>query len=319
VLSSPLCLFSVTIPRVTVSHRSISGYAHSRGVRPEIAHLTLRRYEDISFRILANWLQPIPLPPATDLVQFLDSPLPDESKLPISQAQYSNLISRNTSDYCAPDHLDRLFRISNTQSCEDIWLPIISAIKTPAPSSSEYLSENLYIHFWDTNICKPLQLVLPEGSPLRDSSRHTSTGMKRPDFGYLMDSICVFRGEEKGPSTPGDPKAELTEKLKWIYDPAPYVLGITFQTTASLSHLLTTLMIHAGYYASADRVTFTVLQKPAAQFQHATVLDIGACDLRLQRERIKNIARLVRIMPLIKSIAKIVAWSGSAEFITLTK
>jgi hypothetical protein len=38
----------------------------------------------------------------------------------------------------------------------------------------------------------------------------------------------MFRGEEKSPTNPKDPRAELVDKLIWNYDPADYVLGGLF-------------------------------------------------------------------------------------------
>jgi hypothetical protein len=59
-----------------------------------------------------------------------------------------------------------------------------------------------------------------------DSNEQTSTALLRLDFGVLIDGVCVFRGEEKVPRYHGpQPKDELIQKLTWMYDPAPYILG----------------------------------------------------------------------------------------------
>jgi len=54
-----------------------------------------------------------------------------------------------------------------------------------------------------------------------------STGNDQPDYGLILNHVCLFRGEEKSPSSNEDPKSELRNKLVWTYDPAPYVLGKT--------------------------------------------------------------------------------------------
>ena len=47
----------------------------------------------------------------------------------------------------------------------------------------------------------------------------------RPDYAFLVNNLCPFRGEEKAPESNADPKQELADKLAWAYDPAPYVFG----------------------------------------------------------------------------------------------
>jgi hypothetical protein len=47
----------------------------------------------------------------------------------------------------------------------------------------------------------------------------------RPDFALLVQNVCVFRGVEKGPENREDPRAELVDKLSWVYKPAEYILG----------------------------------------------------------------------------------------------
>lgn len=65
--------------------------------------------------------------------------------------------------------------------------------------------------------------VLEHLIPAGRSSR--STGSLCPDYAFLLRELCPFRGEEKPPGSREDPKAELSDKLAWAYDPAPYVLG----------------------------------------------------------------------------------------------
>ena len=79
--------------------------------------------------------------------------------------------------------------------------------------------------FWDDNIRKLLEHLIPEGKTIRNGNQHTEKRKLRPDFGFLLKKICPFRGEEKGPDNSEDPKAELADKLNWVYDSAPYMLG----------------------------------------------------------------------------------------------
>ncbi|GMF09120.1 unnamed protein product [Phytophthora lilii] len=48
----------------------------------------------------------------------------------------------------------------------------------------------------------------------------------RPDYLFIVDSVCVFRGEEKAPGEQIDtPRRELFHKLIWSYGDAPYLFG----------------------------------------------------------------------------------------------
>jgi len=70
-----------------------------------------------------------------------------------------------------------------------------------------------------------MQALAPSGVSIRDSNHHMSTASQRPNFGFLYHEVCPFRGEESAPSDPGDPRAQLADKMIWTYVPAPYVLG----------------------------------------------------------------------------------------------
>ena len=59
-----------------------------------------------------------------------------------------------------------------------------------------------------------------------NSNQGTATGLFRPNFGLLLTDVCIFRGEEKRVAFTGDtPKEGLRVKTRWVYDPAPYILG----------------------------------------------------------------------------------------------
>ena len=61
---------------------------------------------------------------------------------------------------------------------------------------------------------------------IRDCNCNTSPALKRPDYSFLSKNKRVFRGEERGSEPAGDPERELVDKLRWIYDPLPYFLGL---------------------------------------------------------------------------------------------
>ena len=44
-------------------------------------------------------------------------------------------------------------------------------------------------------------------------------------FALIQIFYGALRGEEEAPDNPKGPKQELTDRLGWAYDPAPYISG----------------------------------------------------------------------------------------------
>lgn len=182
---------------------------------------------DISTDILRHWSKKskLSLPSISGLPGLLDKPLPHDEKIPLTRIQFDNLLSgvTETKDFCYRDDVERLFRISDAEVSEILHLIFYNAaVQHPPPEDG---TEASFHSFWDDNIRKILELLVPSGKSIRDSSRRTSTQKNRPDYGFLKDNVCPFRGEEKTPESRDDPKAELSDKLTWVYSPAPYVFG----------------------------------------------------------------------------------------------
>jgi hypothetical protein len=80
--------------------------------------------------------------------------------------------------------------------------------------------------FWDNNI-RNILFSCTHAKNIRHGSEGGEPGQFRPDFGLLLDDVCVFRGEESSRIFTGKhPKDELKDKTRWVYDPAPYILGM---------------------------------------------------------------------------------------------
>lgn len=197
--------------------------------RPRLGHMNDRLGNnqpgrDITGDILSRWSKQLErLPSPTELRGFLDEPLSEDEKVPLKGEDFEQLLSSLPHDICTKDDVGILFRI-----CDSDWSPSLRSFFshvimnfTPPDSGSEAS----FITLWDDHIRKLLQLLLPTGLSIRDSSFHTSTRKLRPDYGFLLGNVCLFRGEEKSPTSMDDPKAELRDKLTWIYDPAPYIFG----------------------------------------------------------------------------------------------
>ncbi|KAF8630512.1 hypothetical protein AX17_005404 [Amanita inopinata Kibby_2008] len=161
------------------------------------------------------------LPELAELKQVLDAPLEDDEKIPISPCLMEALVSSpfELADICTLDDVKLLFQAGYGETpLDEIFFTVI---KSPPMTGTE----NSFHSFWDQNVRDILEIVVPCGRSMRNSSRHTAAWSLRPDYAFLLDKICPFHGEEKGPEDNESPKAELAKKLAWAYEPAPYILG----------------------------------------------------------------------------------------------
>jgi hypothetical protein len=149
------------------------------------------------------------------------------------------MISDDITDWTTEADVGMLFRRDEHETAHTLFSTFLAPICGPSPSENG--TKASFIAFWDNNIRRVLERIVPRGTAIR-SSKQTSTSSMRPDFGFLLGQVCAFRGEEKSPSNADDPRAELSAKLTWTYDPAPYVLGllVTFVNLPTLSHVLLT-------------------------------------------------------------------------------
>ena len=194
-------------------------------------------------------------------------------------------------DTCQREDAERLFRVGEYSHFSS---KILSVIYDGPPSDG---TENSFIFFWDQNVRRFLELLIPDGKSIRDSSEHTATGHLRPDYGFLLNNLCTFRGEEKALGNPIDPKKELSDKLEWAYDPAPYVLG---------------------YYAKGPVLTLVAISPPSRLGERPVVHDLTRANLRLRRDRIRNICRLINLSGLFQVLSDMVR-PADAEFVKLER
>lgn len=181
-----------------------------------------RRPED-AFDIVNAWRinrKRVKVPSVEELRGLLEIPFADSEKIPITERMFNALVSEISPKNCSPHDVGTLFKIG--EPAPDLLHVIYPAVAHPSPKGG---TENAFISHWDDNIRKVLELLIPSGKSIRNSNHCTETRNLCPDFGFLLGTICSFRGVEKGPENPDDPKAELVDKLNWVYDPAPYMLG----------------------------------------------------------------------------------------------
>ena len=183
--------------------------------------------QDVSAQVLGafNKRPKVTLPEVNELPDFLEQPLSDNTKIPVLRHEYNSYLIQSMEDTCTPEDLNVLFRISDTESAYELITKTLgSPIRNNPPSREGTGTGCSFVHFWDNNIRSLLETFISNGNTIRNSSQHSTLG-KRPDFGFILGQVCPFRGEEKSIVNNEDPRAELTDKLTWTYDPAPYILG----------------------------------------------------------------------------------------------
>jgi hypothetical protein len=182
--------------------------------------------QDVSAQVL-DTLRKIPkvtLPAVNELASFLEQPIPVHMKIPILQHEFNSLVINDSEDSCTREDLEILFQINDIESSYYFTNKTLGVAILRNPPSREG-TEYSFISFWDINIRFPLEHLIPDGISIRNSSKDMSTFGKWPDFGFILNRVCLFRGEEKSLINNEDLKAKLNDKLYWIYDPVPYILG----------------------------------------------------------------------------------------------
>lgn len=161
-------------------------------------------------------MQRVALCKLDELEGFLKTGLMGELRFPVSLEMWNSL----------PTNRDKLFREAKpAEVCYGI-VPLVNCIVAPPIPTAD--TEDSFHHFWDTMIEEPLRFFY-DGPWLaeRNKSGEGSSSGTRPDkvarFGF--NSCALWRGEEKGPITSGDPKMELISKLVWSYKHLPFLLA----------------------------------------------------------------------------------------------
>ncbi|KAF8336080.1 hypothetical protein F5887DRAFT_1285507 [Amanita rubescens] len=196
---------------------------------------------DISRKLFDLWTKPAKWD-LRHLKEYLEKPLDPDWKIPLPHAD--------------AEDLELLFK----QSEDETAVAILDLLKPELRGIQ--------------NIRDILERCLGVAS-IRDSNQGTETSRLRPDFGLLLANVCVFRGEEKGIEFTGmHPRNELKVKTRWVYDPAPYILG---------------------YYAIGVKVVLTAILPPGPQGESIQVEDLILADLSSRRKRIKNALRMIKL------------------------
>ncbi|CAG8645113.1 8587_t:CDS:2, partial [Paraglomus brasilianum] len=275
-----------------------------RGLLPEPATVSgeKRKYEEV--KDASNHVvealrkrSSIQLPDASELHGIITQPLPQELKIPILQHEFNTFLSNDYQNPCLHDDLQTIFQVSDSNTAIALSYNVLSAAIIGNPPSN-VMTEYNFVSFWDANIRKFIEAYFPTGITIRNSSQHMSTSGKRPDFGFIINTVCPFRGEEKAPNNPENPRAELVNKIDWTYDPVPYVIG---------------------YYAIGTILTYAAICRPRPRRNKPDVVTILTLDLRERRQRVKNLLVLINLCPIIEQVQKVIGYRELPEFIPIER
>jgi hypothetical protein len=157
-------------------------------------------------------------------------------------------------------------------------------------------TESSYHYLWDSVFRNVLDYLFTRARMERDSCNGSSTGTKRPDFLFILDNVCVFRGEEK--SAEIDIRVateELCEQLEWGYGRVPYVFG---------------------YAASGDHIDLLALHQDDGVVKSSR---IGAFNLELKEHLFEAVLAILNLSLLFPAIVEACPASGKDEYKDITR
>ncbi|KAF1326915.1 Crinkler, partial [Globisporangium splendens] len=191
-----------------------------------------------------------------------------------------------------PQLLSKMFKLENSAPCMNLIYKVLLRVVHPVDPSGA--TEDSFHSFWDDLICNVLNVVLSGiGASERSSNQFSSTGPKRPDFLFVVDSFCVFRGEEKAPGARIEtPRRELFEKLIWTYGDVPYLFG---------------------YAAVGFKVNLYAIARNSASSQ-VDAIELGSFDLKNLGGRFRLLLAILNISRLLRSITSLCPESGRDEY-----
>ncbi|CEG49436.1 CRN-like protein [Plasmopara halstedii] len=203
------------------------------------------------------------LPSIVSLPSFIEQPLP----VKISMKKKTLFAWSSFPGGVSADVREKIFATDDVAPCKKIKTKIENMLE-PLRSGE---SESSYHWFWDTVFRAVLDVVFTRARMNRDSSKNSSTGNKQPDFLFILNDVCVFRGEEKEPGTNIRlPRDELCQKLAWVYGTVPYIFG---------------------YAASGYKIDLFALFRSTSNLPKAESYRIGEFDLELAADRFELCSR----------------------------
>ncbi|KAF1324654.1 Crinkler, partial [Globisporangium splendens] len=188
--------------------------------------------------------------------------------------------------------LSKMFKLENSAPCMNLIYKVLLRVVHPVDPSGA--TEDSFHSFWDNLICNVLNVVL---SGIGASERRL-TGCNSPDYLFVVDSFCVFRGEEEAPGARiGTPRRELCEKLIWTYGDVPYLFG---------------------YAAVGFKVDLYATARKSVSSQ-VDAIELGSFDLKNLGGRFRLLLAILNISRLLRSITSLCPESGRDEYKSLVR
>ncbi|KAH8830949.1 hypothetical protein DL96DRAFT_1594926 [Flagelloscypha sp. PMI_526] len=245
---------------------------------------------NIEPQLIKKWNVPLStfLSPA-DLQVYLNAPLDPQEKILISSREWDELLRPNPSlpdDYCSEEVLDTLFTRTETNITVLIEACVYVAIISSPPQPMQ-VTERAFLSFWDGNLVNILINCLGTREWIRGEDRDSRTDSFRPGLGLFLQSACVLHGEEKiNPIFGKHPRHALIEKTRWVYDPAPYIIG---------------------YYVVGTEVTIVAIQKNPDQSMQPPLLSyVTSSDLSTRQGRVRNAVKIIRLVKVLRLLGQTV-------------
>jgi len=212
----------------------------------------------------------IALPPDIPaVINYLTAP--PNYKIPLNNEEWITLSSRVGNSITMGDFFRQ--NTENNTRCTEL-LYYFGPIIKPKPTGT---TESSFVPYW-MDVMMTVATMFKH-KIIRDSSKGTSTGRDRPDYGVQIKGLTLLRGEEKGPGTRGDPRAELTSKLKLWPAGLPWM---------------------PAYSAEENMVSFWIIIDPG-DGTYQTIF-VALCDFNINHERLKaagilrNMHRLLYVL-----------------------
>lgn len=211
------------------------------------------------------------IPRPEELLEYLKKP-PVEP-IEIHPVNYNRYFQPELSS----DILQKMFVKSN-KAAYRVWTEFITNIACP-PDVSNQFTEDSFHAFWDMVIVKPFKIGYPDGHCNRNTSLHIPIKNLQPDFAYLVENVCLVRGEEKGIIDTGDPAKELINKLEWTYGKCPYIFG---------------------YYAYTTKVTYCYIYAEGKKILRKDLFTLNLDTMRGRVEAFNIGINIGRLLPLLR-------------------
>jgi len=246
----------------------------------------------------ANWLSEFrssqiashKLPRLGQLMEFIESELP--VKIAIHPLICRKWMSKMKT--ASPELMAKLFITSNSEPCVEFLFHILNRFADAAVDPG--VTKKSFTSFWDDMICHVLNYVLSGigKSHRKPTNLSSSIGSYCPDYLFIVDSVCVLRGEEKDPGIE-TPHCELSEKLIWNHGDVPY------------------LFAYAAVGFDVRLYAITRVQTSSGDHQ-VDAKELGSFDLRDVAGRLRLLLALLNIARLFRSIARLCPESSRDEY-----